>query len=430
MRLRVLIQAGHLAPRQPGLEAYTGTVREQELTKALQRRLVELFEADDRFDPVPCPGRIDPSQIGAVDAALFLHGDGSDNKAASGYSFGFPVHPVNERLATLINEEFQSIPDLPRRRDNNYTRGLARYYGYRSVATDGPEVLVEHGFLTNPAEQKWIFSNLDQLASAEYRAVCRYFDFVPGHAVSDSAVMGFTVIGEKAGETRVIKRTLEPGRAVDRLKDWGARLITVVRADEPSPEPGETYSGVPEMEEMASEVEVTPDSPLLADPRATQRQVSRYLHATGHGPYSSAQVETIVGLYDTGARAVGLDPMVAVAQMVLETGHLTSEWSQRPHHNPAGIGVTGEPGKGVSFPDWDSAVAAHLGRLLAYALPAGAGNQRQTELIAEALQWRSLPDGLRGAAPRLSGLAGTWARDPEYATKIARVANEIRLTSP
>ena len=40
-------------------------------------------------------------------------------------------------------------------------------------------------------------------------------------------VLGFTVIGEKDGQQRVIKRSLEPGRAVDKLKDWGATLITV-----------------------------------------------------------------------------------------------------------------------------------------------------------------------------------------------------------
>ena len=37
-----------------------------------------------------------------------------------------------------------------------------------------------------------------------------------------------------------------------------------------------------------------------------------------------------------------------------------------------------------------------------------------------------LPDSLRGVAPSLSGLAGTWARDPAYARKIARIASDIR----
>ena len=71
---------------------------------------------------------------------------------------------------------------------------------------------------------------------------------------------------------------------------------------------------------------------------------------------------------------------------------------------------------------------AHTGRLLAYSLPIGAGNHAQNQLIKEALSFRDLPDRLRGAAPTLRGLAGTWAHDPHYADKIARVANDIRTT--
>jgi hypothetical protein len=112
--------------------------------------------------------------------------------------------------------------------------------------------------------------------------------------------------------------------------------------------------------------------------------------------------------------------------MVEETGHLTSFWSQRPPRNLAGIGVTGEPGVGLSFPDLKTAVRAHTGRLLAYALPSGTGSLAQTELISEALAFRPLPTQDRGVAPTLKGLAGTYAADPQYAVKLARMANEIR----
>jgi flagellum-specific peptidoglycan hydrolase FlgJ len=91
--------------------------------------------------------------------------------------------------------------------------------------------------------------------------------------------------------------------------------------------------------------------------------------------------------------------------------------------------VTGEPGEGISFPDWKAAVAAHVGRLLAYALAQGAGTEKQRRLISKALKVRPLPDSRRGVARTLKGLAGTWAADPQYATKIAGVANEIRATT-
>jgi hypothetical protein len=64
-----------------------------------------------------------------------------------------------------------------------------------------------------------------------------------------------------------------------------------------------------------------------------------------------------------------------------------------------------------------------------YALAKGAETEKQRRLIAKALKVRALPDSSRGVAPALNGLAGTWATDRQYATKIAGVANEVR-TAP
>ena len=175
---------------------------------------------------------------------------------------------------------------------------------------------------------------------------------------------------------------------------------------------------------------VTADSPLLAAPRASAAHARAYLLAQAHGAYDDADVDRIVGLYYQVAPAVGLDPLLVVAQMSEETEHLSSFWSQRPRRNLAGIGVTGEPGVGLSFPDLATAVRAHTGRLLAYALAADACDPAQTQLIAEALAFRPLPDNLRGSARHLSGLATTWAADPQYATKIAAVARDIRHQTP
>ncbi len=171
---------------------------------------------------------------------------------------------------------------------------------------------------------------------------------------------------------------------------------------------------------------LTPDSVLHAAPRAPARRAKQYLLARPHGEYSDSDVRAIVDHYYATAATVGLDPLLVVAQMVEETGHLTSFWSQRPRRNFAGIGVTGEPEAGLSFPDLNTAVRAHTGRLLAYSLPRGTGSQAQVQLIAEALAFRSLTDDLRGVAPSLRGLSGSWASDPHYAVKLAQIANEIR----
>lgn len=170
---------------------------------------------------------------------------------------------------------------------------------------------------------------------------------------------------------------------------------------------------------------VTPDSPLLAPERGPSNRVVARILRVPHGSYDEAAVRQIVGRYYATCPPVGLDPLVVCAQMILETASLSSEWASPAHNNPAGIGVTGEPGKGVTFPNWDVAVRAHAGRLLAYALPIGSETPGQRALIEEALAWRTLPDDYRGKAPTLAGLVRRWAMDVEYANSIARLANEI-----
>lgn len=170
------MQAGHVAPREPGIGG-VGTTREQELVLAIRSHLVFLLDRDPRFMPIAAPGDI-PDGI-KVDAALFLHGDGSNDPRTSGYCFGYPKHPVNARLAHLIGERFDALPGSPPHRTDNYTRDLAGYYGFRKVESLGPEVVVEHGFLTNPGEQMWLFANVKNIATAEYVALIRYFGLKP-----------------------------------------------------------------------------------------------------------------------------------------------------------------------------------------------------------------------------------------------------------
>ncbi len=283
-RTRILIQAGHQPPLQPGHEDETGAEGERELVVRIQKALVRLLRADDRFEPVPMPGRITDGVD--VDAALFLHADGVDEPGPRGFSFGFPDFAVNRRLANLSAAEFERIPDHPPRRDDNITSDRAQYYGFGHVETPGPEVLVEHGFVSNPTEHRWLLRNVEALARAQHVALCRFFGVRPPDAVP------------------------------------------------PPPVPGA----------------LRPRSPLLGPPSAPPRRAIAHLLALEHGGYSDDDVRTLVRQYHRTCRAAGIDALVAVAQMTLETGHLTSFWSQRPRRNLAGIGVTGEEGVGLSFP--------------------------------------------------------------------------------
>ena len=368
---RILVQAGHQPPLEPGFETQTGAPGEAELVADIQHALVGMLNQDPDFHGIPAPGLIDPNV--KVDGAIFLHADGFNDPSAGGYSVGYPPgFEVNSRLAQLIADEIEKLPGHPRRRPDNNTDDMKFYYGFRIVETPGPEVLVEHGFVTNPAEHQWLKAHVNALAQAEHNALRRFFGL--------------------------------PSQPSSMVSTGGQGTVTT-----PGP--------------------VTADTSLRAPSRAPAEQAERYLLARAHGGYSDADVRTIVADYYAAATAVGLDPLLVVAQMVEETGHLTSFWSQPPRRNLAGIGVTGKPGEGLSFPDLQTAVHAHTGRLLAYSLPIGAGNQAQNQLIKEALSFRALPDRLRGAAPTLRGLAGTWAHDPQYADKLAGVANDIRTSA-
>ncbi len=83
--------------------------------------------------------------------------------------------------------------------------------------------------------------------------------------------------------------------------------------------------------------------------------------------------------------------------------------------------------EGLAFPTWaDDAIPAHVGRLLAYAIPDDQANESQRALIHKALSYRPLPTAYRGAAPTLAGLAGRWAvPGTEYPARLAAIANTI-----
>ncbi len=182
----------------------------------------------------------------------------------------------------------------------------------------------------------------------------------------------------------------------------------------------------------------TERSPILGLPRATLDQALAWFAGRDTGEYTPYDVRVILGGYWETCTAVGVDPVLAIAQMCHETGHLTSAWSQRPRRNPAGIGVVGD-GSGLSFASWApepqhpervSAIEAHIGRLLAYAVLPAHQTAAQAVLVQKALSVRSLPSRYWGCAPTLAGLRGTWAvPGTTYPQKLAEVANAIRSAS-
>jgi hypothetical protein len=197
----------------------------------------------------------------------------------------------------------------------------------------------------------------------------------------------------------------------------------------------------------------TTTATILGPPTGTAQQAIAYLTPRVSEQYPGYDVRKIVHAYVDIGGEVGLDWFLAIAQMAHETGSLTSWWSQRPRRNPAGLGVTGrksqrprgdQPGPGWSWDDRENlwregwtfatwaydAIPAHLGRLLAYALPEGRGTPAQQAAIRLTLAYRPLPAGFRGAAVLWTGLNGRWAVPGKtYAQRILKVAEAMRAAS-
>jgi hypothetical protein len=124
------------------------------------------------------------------------------------------------------------------------------------------------------------------------------------------------------------------------------------------------------------------------------------------------RLNEIARAYVEEAAAEGINSDVAFCQMVVETDYLRFGGDVKPRQNNfCGLGVTGGGQRGLSFPSVQIGVRAHIQHLKAYA-------------NAEPLHRRCVDPRFalvrRGRAPFVEDLAGTWATDPQYATKLKR----------
>ncbi len=244
-------------------------------------------------------------------------------------------------------------------------------------------------------------------------------------------------------------------RALARAAADTAVYLPVVQVPEPTPTP--TPSPTPEPVTPTSQPTVIPinTGPIIAPPSGNANQAITWFaaRAVGFSDYTLYDITTIIQAYQSLGDSVGVDWFLALAQCAHETGSLTSWWAQRTRRNPAGLGVTGvmvdgdgtsatqPPGvdwawdaslakwrAGMSFESWaNGSIPGHLGRLLAYALPEGAGTPAQQALISTALSRRALPAGYRGIAPTIIGFNGTWAYPgTTYGQSILDLARRMR----
>lgn len=164
-------------------------------------------------------------------------------------------------------------------------------------------------------------------------------------------------------------------------------------------------------------------STLLVTPPVDFLAASRRYIKPRAKQYSAEEVDYIISLYADICRAGQVDVEFAITQMVHETAALSSDWASPTKRNPAGLDVTGEPGRGLIFDTWSDAVEAHIGLILAYRFPVGQGSPSQQRLINEFLTHKPSPP--RGFAKTVADLAAKWAADPAYVDSLVRVHGVI-----
>lgn len=126
------------------------------------------------------------------------------------------------------------------------------------------------------------------------------------------------------------------------------------------------------------------------------------------------------------APQIGFDPSLLVAQSALETGYWKSYWWNE-RLNPAGLSITGDPQQenaSDSFPSGTISARAQLAHMHAEVF--GDREPLPAELQGVDSSYDAVfRAGWAGTVVTLDDLAGTWAVDPAYGYKIARVAAEI-----
>lgn len=252
-----------------------------------------------------------------------------------------------------------------------------------------------------------------------------------------------------------------PGR---RWLDWKPRLLQAVEAalrDTSSPPSPATYSELSSLEGAGV---------------LTAEDAAAWVIRRGC-VYVPFDVRVIANAFAHYAQLAGLNFDLVWAQVIHETSAqqpggqwwpLSSWWAQRPRRNGGGVGVTGAtqlrrpatPARlvdgdlvelwaprdgqwyeGISFPSWDHAARAHVGRLVLYTMGAGRTSAQQ-ELARYAQRVRPLARHGWGSAPTLKELGRVhnranvgrpprehvgWASPGDaYGARVAAIATTLR----
>jgi len=216
----VVIQMGHV----PMTTGATGAAGEQDFARAVAGHAVARLQEDGRR--VHVIGARD--EIPASKVFVALHADGADAPSAFGASVGHRSAD-GSRIAQAWKAAYQRGGWSRGFRADNYTTGLARYYGTGEAEAAGTQFafILEAGFLTNAEDRALIAtpSGHARCAEAVRQAVT---------AVLGGGGESFLPDLSDAEQTRMLETTIatnaEVGRLAVAIRDGNSGLGTQVAA--------------------------------------------------------------------------------------------------------------------------------------------------------------------------------------------------------
>lgn len=147
------------------------------------------------------------------------------------------------------------------------------------------------------------------------------------------------------------------------------------------------------------------ESRIMSSGRFNSRQLTAYF-LTKNRHAKAASVDYIARVYIKESSSEGVNHDIAFVQMCHETSFLRyGNQVQHWQHNYCGLGATDNGARGLSFPDVQTGVRAHIQHLKAYASTYPLRNR----LVDPRFKYVK-----RGSAPTIDQLAGTWASDRSY----------------
>lgn len=190
---RVGVQVGHwqaallpseLAHLRTQTGGRGGGINEVDLVLDVARRVVSSLRAQG-IEADLLPATVPPGYT--ADAFVAIHADANENSAPHGYKLArgrsSAIPTTDDRLMDAIYDSYGRATNF--RRDQAITRNMTGYYAFSNrrrvyaISKVTPAVILELGYLTNPADLTFMLGNKDKLAQGIVGGVVNFLNTRP-----------------------------------------------------------------------------------------------------------------------------------------------------------------------------------------------------------------------------------------------------------